>query len=141
MEDQDVNQFNQKSEWFYVDTAEKTAKGPVSIRDLGTYSLNPDVLIRTNNLNSNSFVWKEGMSDWQKLYTVEDLKDLIITTSNEINESLLRNKIQTIFSQKDPPTHEDNFYLGIDGFWHVFDPKSKQWSTQVNVSIFFDKLI
>ena len=37
-----------------------------------------DVKFRTNEINSQYLVWKEGMSDWKKIFEVDGLKDKLI---------------------------------------------------------------
>jgi len=78
------------------------------------------VFIRTNILDSHSYVWREGFQDWKKIYQTEDLKDLVTDTSTEVMESIMRNKIQSSLSQKlESSNSQQNFYLGGDGYWHV----------------------
>jgi HIV Tat-specific factor 1 len=113
-------------EWYYIDVTEKQPKGPISIRDI-------DVMLRTNTIDSNTYVWREGMNDWKKLYQLNELKDIASTTHTEIQESLIRTKIQNSFNnlgQKIENNAVDNFYFGSDGFWHVFNPITKIWTTQ-----------
>lgn len=113
-------------EWYYIDVAEKQPKGPISIRDI-------DVMLRTNAIDSNTYVWKDGMEDWKKIYQLEYLKDIASTTHTEIQESLIRTKIQNSFNnlgQKIENSAVDNYYFGADGFWHVFNPITKNWTTQ-----------
>lgn len=60
--------------WYYADQqalSERTPLGPASLRDL-------DVLSRTGAINSATFVWKEGMSEWAPLYKVPELKQEIL---------------------------------------------------------------
>jgi len=92
------------------------------------------VFIRTNILDSHSYVWREGFQDWKKIYQTEDLKDLVTDTSTEVMESIMRNKIQSSLSQKlESSTTQQNFYLGGDGYWHVFNPVTKTWHKQETV--------
>lgn len=116
-----------KLEWYYIDSAKKEPTGPISIRDL-------DVLIRTNLIDTNNYVWKEGMEDWKKIYQVNELKDIVNTTHTEMQESLIRSKIQASYCSGNNLKSEnnliENYYFGADGFWHVYNPISKVWTTQ-----------
>jgi HIV Tat-specific factor 1 len=115
-------------EWFYLDVFEKQPKGPISVRDI-------DVLMRTNTIDSNTYVWREGMDDWLRIFQVDELKDIVSTTHTEIQESLIKNKIQTLYanlSKGENPINNsiDNFFFGADGFWHVYNPITKLWTLQ-----------
>ena len=53
--------------YFYIDERdENNIKGPISKRDV-------EVMIRTNELGSDSYVFKEGMKDWTQIRDVKDL--------------------------------------------------------------------
>lgn len=94
------------------------------------------MFIRTSIIDSHTYVWKEGMQDWAKIFQIEELKDYVNITHSEIAESLTRNKIQSLFSQKFDSTLE-NFYLSADGLWHIYNPITKTWSKQETVIIVF----
>jgi HIV Tat-specific factor 1 len=117
-------------EWFYLDVFERQPKGPISVRDI-------DVLMRTNSIDSNTYVWREGMEDWLRIFQVEELKDIVSTTHTEIQESLIKNKIQTVYAtfgkgESASNNSIDNFFFGADGFWHVYNPITKVWTIQEN---------
>jgi HIV Tat-specific factor 1 len=116
-----------KLEWYYIDPSIKETSGPISIRDL-------DVLIRTNMIDTNTYVWREGMEDWKKIFQIGQLKDIVNITHTEIQESLIRSKIHASFSTGSSLKPEnngiENYYFGADGLWHVFNPITKVWSTQ-----------
>ena len=102
-----------------------------------------DVFIRTNILDSHSYVWREGFQDWKKIFQTEDLKELVNDTTTEVMESIMRNKIQSSLSAKlESSANQTNFYLGGDGLWHVFNPLTKNWHKQenVNLKIYFRNL-
>jgi hypothetical protein len=69
------------------------------------------------------------MNDWKKLFQIEGLRELLNSTETEIQESFTRNKIQTAYSVNKDSTL-DNFYLGADGQWNVYNPVNKTWSVQ-----------
>jgi hypothetical protein len=75
------------------------------------------------------------MEDWKKVFQIDGLKDLLNSTTTEVSESLLRNKIQTAYALNKDSTVE-NFYLGADGQWHVYNPINKIWSIQEDVTTF-----
>lgn len=53
--------------WFFVDRDDQNKpKGPISRRDL-------DVMIKTNALDSDSYVYKAGMSGWTQIRDVREL--------------------------------------------------------------------
>jgi hypothetical protein len=84
-------------------------------------------------IDSNTYFWKEGMDDWKKLFQIDELKGIINSTQTEITESLNRTKIQSAYSlNKD--SNVGNFYLGADGLWHVYNPISKTWTSQEEVT-------
>jgi len=116
-----------KLEWYYIDPSKKETAGPISVRDL-------DVLIRTSMIDTNTYVWREGMEDWKKIYQVGQLKDIVNVTHTEMQESLIRSKIQASFSTSSSLKSEnngiENYYFGADGLWHVFNPITKVWNTQ-----------
>ena len=97
-----------------------------------------DVLIRTNILDSHTYVWKEGMSDWKKIYQIDELKDIVQHNHTEITESITRNKIQTAYSLNNNPSI-DNYYLGADSLWHIYDHLTKEWTTQETVFIVLNR--
>jgi hypothetical protein len=86
-------------------------------------------------IDSNTLVWKDGMGDWKKMYLVDELKEIICNTETEITESITRNKIQTAYAMN-KDSKIDNYYFGVDGNWHVYNPLIKEWSTQDNVKYF-----
>jgi hypothetical protein len=116
-----------KLEWYYIDSTKKEPAGPLSIRDL-------DVLMRTNFIDTNTYVWKDGMQDWKKIFQIQELKDIVNTTHTEIQESLIRSKIQASFNtatnHKSENNSVENYYFGADGLWHVYNPITKVWTTQ-----------
>lgn len=57
-------------EWYIIDPQEKKPTGPLSIRDI-------EVMWETNTINSQTFVWKNGMADWQRICQIEELKSKI----------------------------------------------------------------
>lgn len=75
------------------------------------------------------------MSEWKKIYQIEELKELINTSHTEITESLIRNQIQTSFSVGKPEinSNKKNYYFSSDGYWHVYNPFMKIWTKQENV--------
>jgi HIV Tat-specific factor 1 len=126
MDNNDIDFLN--IDWYYIDTMKQQPNGPISIRDI-------DVLMRTNAINSNTYVWKDGMSEWRKIYELEELKDIASTTHTEIQESIIKTKIQNSFTlagQKIENNTVDNFYFGSDGLWHVYNPTTKTWSMQID---------
>lgn len=115
-----------KLEWYYIDVADKEPKGPISIRDI-------DVMMRTNAIDTSTYVWREGMDDWKKIFQIEELKDIANVTHTEIQESLIRTKIQSSYNnlgQKIENSNIENYYFGSDGFWHVYNPITKIWTSQ-----------
>lgn len=53
--------------WYYVDRDDgNQMKGPISRRDL-------DVMIKTNALDSDSYVYKPGMNSWTQIRDVKEL--------------------------------------------------------------------
>ena len=76
------------------------------------------------------------MSEWKKIFQIDELKDLINTSHTEITESLIRNQIQTSFSigKPDINSNKKNYYFSSDGFWHVYNPFMKIWTKQENVN-------
>ena len=53
--------------WYYVDhTNNNRITGPITRRDL-------DVLLKTNALDSNSYVYREGLNGWTQIRDVRDL--------------------------------------------------------------------
>lgn len=90
--------------------------------------------MRTSNLDSNTYVWKEGLTEWKKIYMLEELKALVNTSHTEITESLIRNQIQTAFNQK-LDSGKKNYYFSSDGYWHVYNAYLKIWTKQENVNI------
>lgn len=83
---------DEKEIWFYLDITEtdesKQVQGPVSERDL-------DVLLRTNVINSSkkknsissmigTLVFKQGMEQWVKLFSVEELRMCLLEQAKEI---------------------------------------------------------
>ncbi|KRX03910.1 hypothetical protein PPERSA_12115 [Pseudocohnilembus persalinus] len=66
--------------WYYVvndpETEEQKSMGPVSLRDM-------DVLYRTQQINSNTFIFKQGMKQWEPLFKVEEARKLITETNSE----------------------------------------------------------
>ena len=77
------------------------------------------------------------MSEWKKIYLIDELKDLINTSHTEITESLLRNQIQTSFTVGKPDANKKNYYFSSDGLWHVYNPFMKIWTKQENVKFIF----
>ena len=77
------------------------------------------------------------MENWKKIYQIDEFKEIISVSNNEIMESLMRSHIQTSLAQKlDKVNTNDNFYFGSDGFWHIYNPITKQWYKQSHVYIF-----
>ena len=112
------------TQWYYIDKTEKQPKGPFSIRDL-------DVFIRTNTLDSNTYVWKAPMSTWKKIFQVDELKELINSTHTEVKESLIRNQIQMAYEQNlEKQQSIENYFMSSDGFWHLYNPVTKEWTKQ-----------
>jgi len=52
-------------------------KGPLAERDL-------DVLYRTNEIDSNTFVWREGMKEWTPIIKIEKLKKTLMESADEL---------------------------------------------------------
>lgn len=52
----------QEEVWYIIINNE--TKGPLSLRDL-------DVLLRTSEINSANYVWKNGMAGWKLMSEVE----------------------------------------------------------------------
>jgi hypothetical protein len=53
--------------WYFVDRDDQNQlKGPISRRDL-------DVMIKTNALDSDSYVYKPGMTSWTQIRDVKEL--------------------------------------------------------------------
>jgi hypothetical protein len=119
-----------RNEWYYIDPINRQPVGPISLRDL-------DVSVRTNILDSNSYLWKEGMEEWKKIYQIDELKSLVSSSNTEITESLLRNQIQESYSQKAENNATQNYYFGSDGWWHVYNPVTKSWTQQETVRIYY----
>jgi hypothetical protein len=69
------------------------------------------------------------MEDWKKIYLVDELKGIISNTETEISESITRNKIQTALAMN-KDSNIENYYFSADGFWHVYNPITKQWIIQ-----------
>lgn len=88
-------------------------------------------MIRTHIISSNTYVWRDGFSDWQMIFQVDDLKELIMVTNTEVQDSITRNKIMSKVQKGD--VYSENFYLGGDSYWHVYDLISKTWSKQEEV--------
>ncbi len=107
---------------------EKEPKGPYSYRDL-------DVFFRTNDLDSNNYVWKEGMTEWKKIYMLDELKDLVNASHSEVGESLIRTQIQNAISSQKFDSGKKNYYFGSDGLWHVYNHFLKIWIKQENVNL------
>lgn len=76
------------SEWYVHVDGEP--RGPLAIRDL-------DVLLRTNEINSKMLGWRSGMKEWRPLIDIDELKDSIRESSNEIIEITQK---KTLFDQK-----------------------------------------
>ncbi len=90
-----------------------------------------DVLLRTQQIDSSTYAWKEGFEDWQKIYQIEELKELILDNNSEMKDSINRNKIITMAQKGD--NYLENYFLAGDGLWHVYDLKTKTWSKQSQV--------
>jgi hypothetical protein len=45
-----------------------------------------DVLLRTSEINSNTYVWKNGMAGWKLMVEIDEIKDSILESSKEIFE-------------------------------------------------------
>jgi GYF domain 2 len=53
--------------WYFLDNADQNKpKGPISRRDL-------DVMIKTNVLDSDSYVFQQGFSGWTQIRDVREL--------------------------------------------------------------------
>jgi GYF domain 2 len=57
-------------EWYIIDPQEKKPTGPLSVRDI-------EVMWETNTINSQTFIWKNGMTDWKRIFQIEELKSKI----------------------------------------------------------------
>lgn len=113
--------------WYYIDKNDKQPKGPISVRDI-------DVFVRTNEMDSNTYLWKEDMNEWKKLFQIEELRKLVNTTQTEINESFIRTQIQEAYNEKKENSAVQNYYFGSDGLWHVYNYVNKIWTTQEKVN-------
>ena len=56
--------------------------GPFTSREIGKNKLlllNSllDVKFRTNNLQSSTLAWKDGMSEWKPIFEIQDLKKML----------------------------------------------------------------
>lgn len=112
-------------EWYYQSKDEKTM-GPVSKRDI-------DVEWRTNNITSDTLVFKQEFGGWKKLREVSELVQLLNIANAEVNEEVLKARKQL--------THISNPLIAAskvgkyapyqteDGLWHYYDPKVKKWKT------------
>ena len=56
--------FEEEVWYIYVN---EESRGPIGLRDL-------DVLIRTNEINSRTLGWKNGMNEWKPLNEIEEIK-------------------------------------------------------------------
>ncbi len=43
-------------------------------------------MLRTNDINSRTFAWKNGMKEWKVLTEIEEMKESILESSKEILE-------------------------------------------------------
>ncbi len=111
---------------------QKKQQKALSPKETQVYIYYLDVLIRTNVLDSHTYVWKQGMTDWKKIYQIDELKDIIQHNHTEITESITRNKIQSAYLLNNNSSIE-NYYLGSDSLWHVYNPITKEWTSQENV--------
>ena len=57
-------------EWCYIDSATNEGRGPVSLRDI-------EVLWETGEITSQTFVWRQGMTEWKKIMELPDLQKKI----------------------------------------------------------------
>ncbi len=75
------------------------------------------------------------MTEWKKIYQIEELKEVISISHTEITESLIRNQIQTSFTigKQEINSSKKNYYFSSDGLWHVYNPFLKIWTKQENV--------
>jgi hypothetical protein len=60
--------------WYYVQGSERV--GPVGQDDLHQ-------LVQTAILDAESYIWKKGFDNWKKFKEVDELEDLLSTTSTE----------------------------------------------------------
>ena len=51
--------------------------GPFTVRDL-------DVQFRTNELASNACVWREGLTEWKKIFEEPELRELFQASTSEV---------------------------------------------------------
>lgn len=139
-------------EWFYLEGASQSTKGPISERDI-------DVMWRTSAFDSHTLLWKEGMESWKSLNDLQDLKEKLMGLffSFPLIESLFAEstKEMLVISQKSekpatpkkPPKQKDLGEINLerevekliansayqnpsDGLWYVYDHERKEWRTQ-----------
>ena len=55
-------------EWFIA--VDQAHEGPFSLRDL-------DVKFRTNELNSRTRIWRDGMQNWSEAFKVPEVAELL----------------------------------------------------------------
>jgi hypothetical protein len=104
-----------------VTVAEKPT-GPFSLRDL-------DVKFRTNELNSTSFVWREGMSAWVKVFEEPTLRSLLQDSKSEV--ALPEAVSQAIDQSADESGLEDNelcYFNKEENCYKLF--KDGKWESQ-----------
>ena len=45
-----------------------------------------DVLLRTSEINSSTYAWKNGMKEWKLMHEIEEIKESILESTKEMFE-------------------------------------------------------
>eukprot|EP00347_Sterkiella_histriomuscorum_P022714 403337435 len=90
-----------KAQWYLLAPGAPIddAEGPLSIRDI-------DVKFRTKEIHSSYLAWREDMPEWQKIYQINELKDKVMESANEMLDSVVEEYVKK-FGKKDKQNDQD----------------------------------
>lgn len=100
-----------ETQWYYVQGSERV--GPVSKQHI--YEL-----YGNGELQTDSYVWKKGFSDWKHLNTVEDFKDLDENTGSSLPPDT-EEKSESQFNEQEESLEEDSENANIENEAVFFD--------------------
>jgi hypothetical protein len=65
--------------WYILAPGSQDTEGPFSTREI-------DVKFRTKELTSMFFAWKKDMTEWKRVFEIDELKHLLLEITQEIGE-------------------------------------------------------
>lgn len=49
-----------------------------------------DVKYRTQELASSTYAWREGLAEWQPLFSIDEIKQVLQASNDEVNDPNVR---------------------------------------------------